>query len=300
MADRGSRLPQPFHFLRVEMNAVSQPCSRVQPTALLQIIERPAAIHLLTEFVLVFGLRQVGMQVHVKLSANAAGVAASARSLTEMVSRATSATWGIPCALMPTCSAPRARRCRRGSYSACMPCRQAAIRRRARLVDPARRAAARQPSRWAMATSRSRASKPGRKRNDDGRGGEAEEQLCHRHGDVEIGHLLGRQPRPYRIKCLQPRKQFAIERCRQRARQRLVEMVMGVDQPGQHDVVARLRRRRTPPKSPAGRPSEPVRRSCRSGTTMPRSAPSARTANGSLIQIARFGSIIPCLLLQKI
>ena len=48
------------------MNAVSQPCPRVQPAALLQIIERPAAIDLLAEFVLVLGLRQVGMQADIE------------------------------------------------------------------------------------------------------------------------------------------------------------------------------------------------------------------------------------------
>jgi len=48
------------------MNAVSQPCPRVEPAALLEIIERPAAIHLLAEFVLVLYFRQMGMQANVE------------------------------------------------------------------------------------------------------------------------------------------------------------------------------------------------------------------------------------------
>src|SRR5450756_1821702 len=77
-----------------------------------------------------------------------------------------------------------------------------------------------------------------------GRGGAAgQQQLRHRHGDAEIERLR-RQPRPHRIERLQPRKQLAVERRRQRAGQRLVEMVVGVDQPGQHHMVAGLEERR--------------------------------------------------------
>ena len=73
-----------------------------------------------------------------------------------------------------------------------------------------------------------------------GRGGAArQQQFRHRHGDAEIERFR-RQPRPDRIQRLQPWKQFAIERRRQRPGQRLVEMMMGVDQAGQHDVVARV------------------------------------------------------------
>ena len=77
-----------------------------------------------------------------------------------------------------------------------------------------------------------------------GRGGAArQQQLRHRHGDAMVEGFR-REPRPHRIKRLQPRKQFAVQRRRQRARQRLVEVMMGVDQPRQHDVVARLKERR--------------------------------------------------------
>ena len=49
---------------------------------------------------------------------------------------------------------------------------------------------------------------------------------------------VGRQPRPDRIERLQPRKQLAIERCGNRPRQGLVEMMVGVDQPRQDHVLA--------------------------------------------------------------
>jgi hypothetical protein len=48
------------------MNAVGEPRSCVEPAALLEIVERPAAMHLFAESVLVFGLRQVGMQADVE------------------------------------------------------------------------------------------------------------------------------------------------------------------------------------------------------------------------------------------
>lgn len=64
-------------------------------------------------------------------------------------------------------------------------------------------------------------------------------QLGHRHGGGEIKRLR-RQPRPDRIERLQPRKQFAVERGRKGARQRLVEMMMRVDEAGQHDMLARV------------------------------------------------------------
>ena len=66
MADRGSRLAEALHLRRVEMNAMGQPCPRIEPAALLEIIERPAAMHLFAELVLVFGLRQMGMQADVE------------------------------------------------------------------------------------------------------------------------------------------------------------------------------------------------------------------------------------------
>src|ERR1700754_560262 len=73
-----------------------------------------------------------------------------------------------------------------------------------------------------------------------GRGGAAgQQQFRHRHRDPEVERLR-RQPRPYRIERLQPGKQLAVQRRRQRPGQRLVEVMMGVDQARQHHMVARL------------------------------------------------------------
>ena len=58
--------PRRFISCGVEMNAVREPCPRIEPAALLEIVERPAAMHLLAEFVLVLGLRQMGMQANVE------------------------------------------------------------------------------------------------------------------------------------------------------------------------------------------------------------------------------------------
>ncbi len=70
-----------------------------------------------------------------------------------------------------------------------------------------------------------------------GGGAAGEHQFGHGHGGGEI-ERLGRQPRPHRIERLQPGEQLAVERGRQRAGERLVEVVMGVDEAGQDDVLA--------------------------------------------------------------
>ena len=49
------------------MNALCQPDFVVQPAALLQIIQRPAAMHLLAEPVFVRGLRQMGVEANAML-----------------------------------------------------------------------------------------------------------------------------------------------------------------------------------------------------------------------------------------
>ena len=73
MADGGLGLAEPLHFVRIEENAVRQPGSRIEPTALFQIIQRPAAMHLLAEFVLVLGLGQMRMQADVELVSERGG-----------------------------------------------------------------------------------------------------------------------------------------------------------------------------------------------------------------------------------
>ncbi len=70
-----------------------------------------------------------------------------------------------------------------------------------------------------------------------GGGAAGEHQFGHGDGGGEI-ERLGRKPRPHRIERLQPGEQLAVERGRQRTGERLVEMVMGVDEAGQHHVVA--------------------------------------------------------------
>ena len=58
--------------------------------------------------------------------------------------------------------------------------------------------------------------------------------------------MLGRQPRPDRVERLQPGKQLLVDRFRMGAGQRLVEMMMRVDEAGQHDMAARRRSSRRP------------------------------------------------------
>ena len=55
--------------------------------------------------------------------------------------------------------------------------------------------------------------------------------------------VLGRQPRPDRIERLQPGKQLLVDRGGMGAGQRLEEVVMGVDEAGQHDMAAGVENR---------------------------------------------------------
>jgi hypothetical protein len=66
-----------------------------------------------------------------------------------------------------------------------------------------------------------------------------QQQFGHRHGNGEFKRL-GREPGPDRVERLQPGKQLAVERRRRGAGQRLVEMMMGVDQSRHDDVAAGL------------------------------------------------------------
>ncbi len=67
------------------------------------------------------------------------------------------------------------------------------------------------------------------------RGAPGQQQFGHRHGH---GRLQGvrSEPSPHRIQTLQPGEQFGIRHRRPSARERLVEVVMRVDQAGQHHV----------------------------------------------------------------
>ena len=73
MADGGLGLAEPLHFVRIEEDAVRQPGPRIEPAALFEIIQRPAAMHLLAELVLVLGLGQMRMQADVELVSKCGG-----------------------------------------------------------------------------------------------------------------------------------------------------------------------------------------------------------------------------------
>ena len=69
------------------------------------------------------------------------------------------------------------------------------------------------------------------------RGATREHQLGRRHLRADID-VLGGEPRPDRVERLQPLEQVAVLRGRHDARERLVEMMVSVDQPRQHGVPA--------------------------------------------------------------
>src|SRR6185295_2823945 len=55
MADGGPGLAEPLHLVGIEEDTVRQPGPRIEPAALFEIVQRPAAVHLFAEFVLVLG-----------------------------------------------------------------------------------------------------------------------------------------------------------------------------------------------------------------------------------------------------
>src|SRR5581483_12043629 len=75
MTDGRPRPPKPLHLRGIEEDAMREPSAGIEPAALLEIIERPAIVDLLTEFVLVLGLREMGMQPDVELFGKLGGLA---------------------------------------------------------------------------------------------------------------------------------------------------------------------------------------------------------------------------------
>jgi hypothetical protein len=59
VADRRSRQRQPPDFIGVEMDAMREPGPLAKPSAIVEIVERAAAVELLTETVLVLGFGEV-------------------------------------------------------------------------------------------------------------------------------------------------------------------------------------------------------------------------------------------------
>ena len=72
-------------------------------------------------------------------------------------------------------------------------------------------------------------------------GAAGKDKLGHRQRHAEIERFR-RQPRPDRVKRLQPGKQLAVERGGNGAGEGLIEVMVGVDQPRKHHVLAGIER----------------------------------------------------------
>ncbi len=207
MADGRSRLAEPPDLLRLEMDTVGKPGPRIQPAGLLEIIERPAAMHLFAEFVLVFCLRQMGMQADVQLLGQRRGGAHQRRRHRKRrTRRQRDLHHGVLAALVMFCDDAFAVGQDRILVLHHAVGRQSAVT--LRTVH----GAARQQDPQAQAL---------RDRDLDidgvlepcgkdvmmiGRGGATgQQQFRHRDGDAEIERFR-RQSRPHRVERLQPRK----------------------------------------------------------------------------------------------
>ncbi len=244
MADGRLGLAEPLHLVGIEEDAVGEPGPRIEPAALLEIVERTAAIHLLAEFVLVLGLGEMGVQAHVELVGKIRGGAHQrGRHRERRARRQRNLHHRIRTALVMFCHDARAV----GEDRVLVL--HDAIRRQAAVALRQVHRAARQQHAHAKPFCDADLDVDGlfEPRREDimmiRRGGAAREQeFGHRNGDAEL-EPLRRQLRPHRIERLQPGKQLAVHRRGQRPRQRLIEMMMGVDEARQHDMLARIEHR---------------------------------------------------------
>ena len=221
-----------------------QPGAVVEPAGLFEIVQRPAAIDLLAITVLVLGLAEMGMEAHVEPFRQRGGRLHQRRGHREWRTRSQ-------------------RDLHHGVLAALVEFRHHALAVGQDRVLILHHAVRRQPAILHRAVHRTPRQQhpqanfardadldvnglfePGREHVMMVRGGGAarQQQFGHRHGDAEL-ERFGRQPCPHRIQRLEPGKQLAIQRCRQRPRQRLVEMVVGVDQPRQHDMFGGIEHR---------------------------------------------------------
>ena len=231
VGDGGSCPAEPCDFAFVEMNAVRQPGPLAKPAAILQIVERAAAVEFVAVAVLVLGLGEMRVQPDLQLRGELG------RRLHQRCRHREWRAWRerdlnhrIVAALMVPVDQPLAV----GKDSVFVL--HHAVRR-----EPA--VALRQVHR-AAGEDRADAEPPGYRNLDvdgvfeagrehvvviGGRGAAGQQQLRHRGGHGKLQRLRG-EPSPDRIERLEPGKQLAVERRGQRPRQRLVEMMVRVDQ----------------------------------------------------------------------
>ena len=241
MADRRSGPAQPPHLGRIEEDAVREPGPRIQPAALLEIVERPAVVDLLAEAVLVLSLGKMGVQTHVEPAGELGGLCHErGRHRERRTWRKRNLHHGVFAALMMLGHHAFAVGQDRVLVLHHAVGRQAAIALRA-VHRAAREQRAHAEPLGDADLDVDRVLEPGRKdivmiRR---RGAAGQQQFRHRDRHAKL-QRLGRQPRPHRVERLQPGKQLAVHRGRNGTGQRLIEMMVGVDQARQHHMLAGL------------------------------------------------------------
>ena len=228
---------EPADLLRVEMDAMRQPGAAGHPAGLLQQLDGPHAIHRQAEALLVLGFAEVGVQGTVENLGEARGLAHQFAVDRERRARGErDANLRAGSRVVKELQHAFAVGEDRVGFLHHRVGRQAAV-----LLGAVHRAAA---DRHADA-ERARLFDLDVDRVFEaggieivmvGGGGAAREQQFDQREPRREAELARRQPRPDRIERGEPVKQLAIDRRRMGARQRLVEMMVGVDQPGQDDV----------------------------------------------------------------
>src|SRR6266478_8846337 len=241
MADGRSRPCQTHHLVGVEVNAVGKPRPLAEPSAIVEVVERPAAIDFLAIAVLILGFGEVSVQSHFLLRGQLRRQAHQRG-----------------------CDGKRRTRRKRNLYHRVLAALVIALDQplavgedRILILDNAVRRKPAVAMRQVHRAARQHHSdaEPLRRSNLDvnrlgqplwehimmvgARGAAGEKKLGHRHGRRKVQRFRG-QPRPNRIERLEPGKQLAIQGRWSGSRKRLVEMMMGIDQARHHNMVARL------------------------------------------------------------
>ena len=239
MADAGAGLAEAGDFVFVEMDAVGQPGAVGQPADAVEVIHGAQAEALEAEVFLVEGFRQMGVQAHVQALGHGGAGAHDLRSDREgRAGRQGDLDLRAGAALMVATDQPLAVGQDHFGFLHRLLRRQAAIG-----LAQAHRATCQHRAHAQIAH--------GLDLHVDGffqpfgeqvvmigRGGAAGQQQF-RQGDLARQlELLRCQARPDRIERLQPGKQRLVDHRPPGAGERLVEVVMGVDQPRQHHVLA--------------------------------------------------------------
>ena len=242
MADAHAMLAQPPHVIVGEMNSVGEPGPVIEPAHILKVVERAHPEHRLAEFILVMRFGEVGVQTAVVLLGqrsagahqrlgHAEGRARRERDLdhrarTALVILADHALAVGEDRILILDDGVR--------WKAAVLHRQ--VHRPARDGHPHA-----EPARFLHLDVHRIVEMGGKQIVMVGCGGDAGHQQFGQRQPRRQPHRVGREPRPDGIERLEPVEELLVDGLGMRAGQRLVEMMMRIDQSRQHHMLRRIK-----------------------------------------------------------